>query len=78
MQPADVLVTETVEVLERTAKHMRKLARLLRRSRVRLIRGDYDALYAFGEQAGKALAVGSDVGTRLEPLLRMLTPDEYQ
>ena len=77
MQPADVLVTETVEVLERTAKHMRKLARLLRRSRVRLIRGDYDALYAFGEQAGKTLAVGTDVGTRLEPLMRMLTPKEH-
>ena len=78
MQPADVLVTETVEVLERTAKHMRKLARLLRRARVQLLRGDYDALRAFGEQAGKTLEVGSDVGTRLEPLLKVLTPDEYQ
>ena len=78
MQPADALVTETVEVLERTAKHMRKLARLLRRSRVQLLRGDYDALCAFAEQAGKALAVGSDVGTRLEPLMKVLVPGEYE
>ena len=77
MRPADVLVTETIEVLERTVKHMRKLARLLRRSRVRLLQREYEALCAFGEQAGKTLEVGSDVGTRLEPLLRMLTPKEH-
>ena len=78
MQPADALVTETIAVLDRTAKHMRKLARLLRRSRVHLLRGDYDALYAFGEEAGKTLAVGTDVGTRLEPLMKVLAPGEYE
>lgn len=77
MRHADALVTETIEVLERTAKHMRKLARLLRRSKPHLLRGEYDALCAFAEEAGKTLAVGSDVGTRLETLMKVLAPGEY-
>ena len=36
-----------------------------------------DALRVFGEQAGKALEVGSDVGTRLETLMKALVPGEY-
>ena len=78
MRQADTLVTETIAVLERTAKHMRKLARLLRGSRVQLLREEYEALCAFAEQACKTLEVGQDVGTRLEPLMKVLAPDEYQ
>ena len=78
MQPTDALVTETITVLEQTSKHMRKLARLLRRSRVQLLQREYDVLCAFAEQAGKTLEVGQDVGTRLEPLMKVLAPDEYQ
>ena len=77
MRHADALVTETAEVLERTSKHMRKLAKLLRRSRVQCLRGEYNALCAFAEQAGKTLEVGVDVGTRLETLMKVLTPQEY-
>ena len=78
MQSADVLVTETIGVLEQTAKRMRKLARLLRRSRVQLLQREHDALCAFAEQACKTLEVGQDVGTRLEPLMKVLAPGEYQ
>ena len=57
---------------------MRKLARFLRRSRVQLLQREYDALCAFGEQAGKALEVGQDVATRLETLMKVLVPGEYE
>ena len=78
MRHADALVTETITVLEQTAKRMARLASLLRRSRVQCLRGDRDALYAFGEQANKTLEVGSDVGTKLDTLMKALAPGEYE
>ena len=77
MRHAEALVNETVEVLEQTSKHMRKLARLLRRSRVQCLRGEYDALYAFAEQASKTMEVGQDVGTKINTLMMTIVPKEY-
>ena len=71
---SEALVTETITVLEQTAQHMNKLARLLRTSKAECLRGEYDALRAFAEQAGKA--VGTDVGTKIEALTEALMPKD--
>lgn len=77
MRHADSLVTETVTVLEQTGKQMRRLAKLLRRSRVRCLRGEYDALCAFVEEASKTMVVGQDVGTKINTLMTTIVPKEY-